>query len=135
MNEIVWSNSIFTSVLTTPRLWPFGDCEEELRLPTANQQVTDRLRKKKNCGKHEQLTWHNIPVRDFVAIAELKILDHREHDRVVRDHAGSVKELEATGHQPVTSEWSSEWWPMMDSCYVFERSTTFINSWNFLIFP
>ena len=35
-------------------------------------------------------------VRDFVAIAELKIVDHREHDRVIRDHAGSVKELEAT---------------------------------------
>ena len=25
-------------------------------LPTVNQQVTDRLRKKENCGKHEQLT-------------------------------------------------------------------------------
>ena len=25
-------------------------------LPTANQQVTDRLRKKKNCVKNEQLT-------------------------------------------------------------------------------
>ena len=35
-------------------------------------------------------------VRDFVAIAELKIVDHREHDCVIRDHAGSVKELEAT---------------------------------------
>ena len=35
-------------------------------------------------------------VRNFVAIAELKIVDHREHDRVIRDHAGSVKELEAT---------------------------------------
>ena len=34
-------------------------------------------------------------VRDFVAIAELKIVDHREHDHVIRDHAGSVKELEA----------------------------------------
>ncbi|XP_067047209.1 uncharacterized protein [Acropora muricata] len=34
-------------------------------------------------------------VWDFVAIAELKIVDHREHDRVIRDHAGSVKELEA----------------------------------------
>ena len=55
-----------------------GNCEEELPkkpvgrlsvncrpsvdrqvtngLPTANQQVTDRLRKKKNCGEHEQLT-------------------------------------------------------------------------------
>ena len=55
-----------------------GNCEEELpkkpvgqlsvncrpsvdrqvtdSLPTANQQVTDRLRKKENCGKHEQLT-------------------------------------------------------------------------------
>ena len=33
---------------------------------------------------------------DFVAIAELKIVDHRGHDRVIRDHAGSVKELEAT---------------------------------------
>ena len=35
-------------------------------------------------------------VRDFVAIAELKIVDNREHNRVIRDHAGSVKELEAT---------------------------------------
>lgn len=35
-------------------------------------------------------------MRDFVAIAELKIIDHREHDRVIRDHTGSVKELEAT---------------------------------------
>ena len=35
-------------------------------------------------------------VQDFVAIAELKIVDHPEHDRVIRDHAGSVKELEAT---------------------------------------
>ena len=56
----------------------FGNCEEELpkkpvgqlsvncrpsvdrqvtdSLPTANQQVTDRLRNKENCGKHEQLT-------------------------------------------------------------------------------
>ena len=33
---------------------------------------------------------------DFMAIAELKIVDHREHDRVIRDHAASVKELEAT---------------------------------------
>ena len=61
----------------------FGNCEEELpkkpvgqlsvncrpsvdrqvtdSLPTANQQVTDRLRNKENCGKHEQLTWCNIP--------------------------------------------------------------------------
>ena len=60
-----------------------GNCEEELpkkpvgrlsvncrpsvdrqvtdSLPTVNQQVTDRLRKKENCGKHEQLTWCNIP--------------------------------------------------------------------------
>ena len=29
-------------------------------------------------------------------IAELKIVDHQEHDRVIHDHAGSVKELEAT---------------------------------------
>ena len=29
-------------------------------LPTANQQITDTLRKNKNCGKHEQLTWYNI---------------------------------------------------------------------------
>ena len=35
-------------------------------------------------------------VRDFMAIAELKIVDHRKHDRVIRDHAGSVKELEPT---------------------------------------
>ena len=55
-----------------------GNCEEELpkkpvgrlsvncrpsvdrqvtgSLPIANQQVTDRLRKKKNCGKYEQLS-------------------------------------------------------------------------------
>ena len=55
-----------------------GNCEEELpkkpvgrlsvncrpsvdrqvtdSLPIVNQQVTDRLRKKENCGKHEQLT-------------------------------------------------------------------------------
>ena len=55
-----------------------GNCEEELpkkpvgrlsvncqpsvgqqvtdSLPTTNQKVTDRLRKKKNCGKKEQLT-------------------------------------------------------------------------------
>ena len=25
-------------------------------LPTVNQQVTDKLRKRENCGKHEQLT-------------------------------------------------------------------------------
>ena len=30
-------------------------------------------------------------VRDFVAIAELKIMDHREHDRAIHDHAGLVK--------------------------------------------
>ena len=57
---------------------PMGNCEEELPkkpvgqlsvncrpsvdrqvtdgLPTANQQVTDRLRKKENCGKLEHLT-------------------------------------------------------------------------------
>ena len=35
-------------------------------------------------------------LRDFVVIAELKMVDHREHDRVIRDHAGSVKEFEVT---------------------------------------
>ena len=35
-------------------------------------------------------------VHDFVAIAELKIVGHQEHDHVIHDHAGSVKELEAT---------------------------------------
>ena len=35
-------------------------------------------------------------VHDFVVTAELKIVDHQEHDRLIRDHAGSVKELEAT---------------------------------------
>ena len=35
-------------------------------------------------------------VCDFVEIAELKIVNHREHDRVICDHAGPVKELEAT---------------------------------------
>lgn len=34
-------------------------------------------------------------LRDFVAIAELKIVDQREHEVVIRDHTGSVKELEA----------------------------------------
>ena len=45
----------------------YGNCEEELpkklvgrqvtdSLPTVYQQVTDRLRKKKNCVKNEQLT-------------------------------------------------------------------------------
>lgn len=49
-----------------------GNCEEELpkkpvgRLsadswPTGGRQSTDRLRKKKNCVKNEQLTWHNNP--------------------------------------------------------------------------
>ena len=49
-----------------------GNCEEELpkkpvsrqstdSLTTANQQVSDRLRKKKNCVKNEQLTRHNNP--------------------------------------------------------------------------
>ena len=32
------------------------------RLPTANQQVTDRLIKKKNGGKNEQLTSHSVMV-------------------------------------------------------------------------
>ena len=32
------------------------------RLPTANQQVTDKLIKKKNCGKNEQLTSHSVMV-------------------------------------------------------------------------
>ena len=31
-------------------------------LPTANQQVTDRLIKKKNCGKNEQLTSYSVMV-------------------------------------------------------------------------
>ena len=35
-------------------------------------------------------------VWDFVAIAGLKIVDHREHECVIRDHVGSVKELEVT---------------------------------------
>ena len=35
-------------------------------------------------------------IRDLMVIAELKIVDHQEHDRVIHDHAGSVKELEAT---------------------------------------
>ena len=35
-------------------------------------------------------------VRDFVAVAELKLVDAREHDLVIRDlQGGSVKELEA----------------------------------------
>ena len=102
--------------------WRLGNCEEELpkkpvgrlsvncrpsvdrqvtdSLPTANQQVTDRLRKKKNCCSMAN-AFHlagclRSTVRDFVAIAELKIVDHREHERVIRDHVGSVKELEVT---------------------------------------
>jgi len=34
-------------------------------------------------------------VRDFVTIAELKIVNSREHDLVICDHVGSLKELEA----------------------------------------
>ena len=33
-------------------------------------------------------------IRDFVAIAELKIIDAREHELVTRDHSGSVHQLE-----------------------------------------
>ena len=33
-------------------------------------------------------------IRDFVAIAELKIVDAREHELVTRDHSGSVQQLE-----------------------------------------
>lgn len=35
-------------------------------------------------------------VRDFMAIAELKIIDTLELDLVIGDHPGSVKELEIT---------------------------------------
>ena len=43
-------------------------------LPTANQQVTDRLRKKKNCVKNEQLTWHNNPTSPTYRLtAKLKV--------------------------------------------------------------
>ena len=34
-------------------------------------------------------------MRDFIAIAQLKIVDSQEHDLVICDHVGSVKELEA----------------------------------------
>ena len=34
-------------------------------------------------------------LRDFVAIAELKIVDSREHDLIIRDQSTSVKDLEA----------------------------------------
>ena len=33
-------------------------------------------------------------IRDFVAIAELKVIDAREHELVTRDHTGSVQQLE-----------------------------------------
>ena len=33
-------------------------------------------------------------IRDFVAIAELKIVDAREHELVTHDHSGSVQQLE-----------------------------------------
>ena len=36
--------------------WPSVDRQVTDSLLTANQQVTDRLRKKKNCGKNKQLT-------------------------------------------------------------------------------
>lgn len=35
-------------------------------------------------------------MRDFVAISKLKTVDHRDYDRVIGDHTGSVKELETT---------------------------------------
>ena len=34
-------------------------------------------------------------IRDFVAIAELQVVDKREHERAIDEHQGSVKELEA----------------------------------------
>ena len=34
-------------------------------------------------------------LRDFVAIAESKIVDSREHDLVIHDQSASVKDLEA----------------------------------------
>ena len=33
-------------------------------------------------------------IRDFEAIAELEIVDSREHELVTRDHSGSVQKLE-----------------------------------------
>ena len=54
-------------------------------------------------------------VRDFVAVAELKLVDAREHDLVIRDlQGGSVKELEAacrkrlTRHLPVMANMRRE---------------------------
>ena len=54
-------------------------------------------------------------LRDFVAIAELKIIDRREHDRVLSDwRSGSVRELEAAcrrrlkRHLPVVADMRRE---------------------------
>ena len=38
-------------------------------------------------------------IRDFVAIAELKIVDAREHELVTRDHSDSVQQLEQVCHK------------------------------------
>ena len=61
------------------------------------KKVVQALRENQ-CGMVNAFRLSGCPrstVRDFVAIAELKIVDSREHDLVIRDHIGSVKELEA----------------------------------------
>ena len=49
------------------------------------------------CGMH--FVWpvvRGAPC-DFVAIAELKIINSKEHELVIRNNMGSLKELEAYG--------------------------------------
>ena len=105
-----------------------GNCEEELpknpvgrlsvncrptvdrqltdSLPTANQQVTDRLRKKKNCGKNqknEQLTWHSVivtydstdftylPINCYQLLSDAYRIDHLrnlQHTRQSKNRIG-----------------------------------------------
>jgi len=38
-------------------------------------------------------------IRDFVVIAELKIVDARKHELVTRNHTGSVHHLEQVCHK------------------------------------
>ena len=49
-------------------------------------------------------------IRDFVAIAELKIVDAREHELVIRDHSGSVQQLEQACRKRLR-----RYQPMMDA--------------------
>ena len=61
-------------------------------------------------------------IRDFIAIAELKIVDAREHELVTRDHSGSVQQLEVCRkrlrhYQPMMAAMGRESWLLPLKCY------------------